>query len=81
MTHDFPVCSVTQMVVDEVCVVRATDSSLCVNQDVLFLGTCKSKERICLGLKKKYATHNDHDSHLRVYSLNHALYLFLTRFS
>lgn len=27
------------MVVDEVCVVRKSDSSQCVNQDVLFLGT------------------------------------------
>ena len=35
------VCSVTQMVVDQVCVVKRSDNSSCVNQDVLFLGTCK----------------------------------------
>ena len=32
--------SATQMVVDQVCVVKR-DGSACVNQDVLFVGTCE----------------------------------------
>jgi len=31
--------SISQMVVDRVCVVRSQNASECVNQDVLFLGT------------------------------------------
>ena len=34
--------SISQMVVDTICVVRSQDRSECVNQDVLFLGTSES---------------------------------------
>ena len=33
--------SVSQMVVDRICTIKSSDSSKCVNQDVLFMGTGK----------------------------------------
>ena len=42
-------CSVSQMVVDTICVVRSQNTSECLNQDVLFLGTSESTVAVFLG--------------------------------
>ena len=42
-------CSISQMVVDTICVVRSQNTNECLNQDVLFLGTSESTVAVFVG--------------------------------